>query len=159
MFHLPIGNMTITSQDVVMILGLHIHRPPITSTCYIDWFLLCLKLLDVILPPSQIRGLGISAQWLCKQFSYSPAGADDVILQRHARVFILTLLGGALFANKIGTHVQLCHLPLLRNITKIFHYSWDSAMLAYLCREICHANLDSPIEISRPITLLQVFLT
>ena len=157
MFHLPIGKMTVTLQDIVMILGLHIHRPPITSTCYIDWFLLCLKLLDVILPPSQIRGLAISAHQLCKQFSYSPVGTNDVILQHYAHVFILTLLGGALFANKIETHVQLCYLPLLRDITKIFHYSWGSAVLAYLRRKICHAHLDSAIEISRPITLLYVF--
>ena len=40
-FHLPIGEMTITLQDVAMILGLRIHGPPITGTCDIDWSLLC----------------------------------------------------------------------------------------------------------------------
>ncbi|KAL6329858.1 hypothetical protein AAG906_037958 [Vitis piasezkii] len=75
----------ITLQDVAMILGLRIHGPPITGTCDIDWSLL--------------------SRWLREQFSYPPAGVDDVILQRYARAFILALLGGALFADKTGTHL------------------------------------------------------
>ena len=35
-FHLPIGEMTITLQDVAVILGLRIHGLPITGTCDID---------------------------------------------------------------------------------------------------------------------------
>ncbi|RVW52910.1 hypothetical protein CK203_110637 [Vitis vinifera] len=66
----------ICDADVAMILGLRIHGPPITGTCDIDWSLLCSELL----------------------------GVDDVILQCYARVFILALLGGALFADKTGTH-------------------------------------------------------
>ena len=148
---------TVTLQDVAMILGLRIHGPPITGTCDIDWSLLCSELLGVVPPPSQIRGSSISARWLREQFSYPPAGVDDVILQRYARAFILALLGGALFADKTGTHVQLCYLPLLRDFTEISHYSWGSAVLAYLYRELCRASLDSATEISGPITLLQVF--
>ena len=105
--------MTVTLQDVAMILGLRIHGPPITSTCDIDWSLLCSELLGVVPPPYQIRGSSISARWLSEQFSYQPVGVDDVILERYARAFILALLGGALFTDKIGTHVQLCYLPLL----------------------------------------------
>ncbi|RVX18379.1 Serine/threonine-protein phosphatase 7 long form-like [Vitis vinifera] len=92
---------------------------------------------------------------LLSLFSYPPARVDDVILQRYARVFILALLGGALFADKTGTHVQLCYLPLLRDFTEISHYSWGSVVLAYLYRELCRASLDSATEISGPITLLQ----
>ena len=51
-FHLPIREMTITLQDVAMILGLRIHGPPITGTCDINWSLLCLELLGVVPPPS-----------------------------------------------------------------------------------------------------------
>lgn len=60
-FHLPIGDMTITLQNIAMILGLRIHRPLITGTCEIDWSLLCSELLGVVSPPSQIRSLGILA--------------------------------------------------------------------------------------------------
>ena len=140
-----------------MILGLRIYGPPITGTCDIGWSLLCSELLGVVTSSSQIRGSSILARWLCEQFSYPPAGVDDVILQCYARAFILALLGGALFTDKTGTHVQLCYLPLLRDFTEISHYSWGSAVLAYLYRKLCRASLDSATEISGPITLLQVF--
>ena len=87
-----------------MILGLHIHGPPITGTCHIDWSVLCSELLGVIPPSSKIKGLSISTWWLREQFSYPPIGVN-VILQRYARAFILALLVEALFANKTGTDV------------------------------------------------------
>ncbi|RVX21640.1 Serine/threonine-protein phosphatase 7 long form-like [Vitis vinifera] len=105
-FHLPIGEMIVTLQDVAMILGLRIHGPPITGTCDIDWSLLCFELLGVVPPPSQIRGSSISARWLREQFSYPPAGVDDVILQRYARAFILALLVLAYL------YRELCHASL-----------------------------------------------
>ena len=55
-FHLPIGDMTITLQDVAIILGLRIHEHPITDTCDIDWSLLCYELLGVTPSTSEIRG-------------------------------------------------------------------------------------------------------
>ncbi|RVX16716.1 Serine/threonine-protein phosphatase 7 long form-like [Vitis vinifera] len=69
-FHLPIGEMTVTLQDVAMILGLCIHGPPITGTCDIDWSLLCSDLLRDVPPPSQIRGSSISARWLLLAYLY-----------------------------------------------------------------------------------------
>ena len=35
-FHLPIGEMTITLQDVTIILSLQIHGPLVTDTCDFD---------------------------------------------------------------------------------------------------------------------------
>ena len=131
--------------------------PPITGICDIDWSLLCSELLGMVPPPSQIRGFAISAQWLRKQFSYPPAGVDDVILQCYTCAFILALLGGALFVDKTSTHVQLCYLPLLRDFIKLFHYSWGSVVSAYLYRELCRTSLDNATEIFGPIILLQVF--
>ena len=54
MFHLIIGDMIVTLQDVAIILGLHIHRPLIIDTCHIDWSLLCSELLGVISSSFQI---------------------------------------------------------------------------------------------------------
>ncbi|XP_010648970.1 serine/threonine-protein phosphatase 7 long form homolog [Vitis vinifera] len=63
-FHLPVGKMTITLQDVVVILGLRIHVLPITGTYDIDWSLLCYELLGVTPPTSEIKGSTISTRWL-----------------------------------------------------------------------------------------------
>ena len=51
--------MTITLQDVVIILGLYIHGPPVTGTCDLDLLLLCHELFGVIPPLSKLRGYTI----------------------------------------------------------------------------------------------------
>ncbi|RVX10607.1 Serine/threonine-protein phosphatase 7 long form-like [Vitis vinifera] len=81
-FHLPIGEMTITLQDIAVILGLRIHGLPITGTCDIDWSLLYYELLGVIPPTSKIKGSMISTRCLCHQFSHPPVDSDDTTLER-----------------------------------------------------------------------------
>lgn len=36
-FHMPVGEMTITCQDVAMLFGLWVHGHPVTGTKDIDW--------------------------------------------------------------------------------------------------------------------------
>ncbi|RVW75856.1 Serine/threonine-protein phosphatase 7 long form-like [Vitis vinifera] len=86
-FHLPVGEMTITLQDVAVILGLRIHGLPITGTCDIDWSLLCYELLGVTPPISEIRGSAISTRWLCHHSLRPPVDLDDATLERYARAF------------------------------------------------------------------------
>ena len=148
--------MTITLQDVVVILGLRIHGLPITGTCDIDWSLLCYELLGVTPPTSKIKGSAISTRCICHQFSHPPVDSDDTTLERYARAFILGLIGSTLFTNKKGTHIHMCYLPLLKDLTQTSMYSWGSAVLAHLYRELCRASLDGAIDIIGCVTLLQV---
>ncbi|RVW78763.1 hypothetical protein CK203_050963 [Vitis vinifera] len=74
--------MTITLQDVAIILGFCIHGLPITGTCDIDWSLLCYELLGVTPPTYEIKGLVISTRWLCHQFFHSPVDSNDATLER-----------------------------------------------------------------------------
>ncbi|KAL6318560.1 hypothetical protein AAG906_000638 [Vitis piasezkii] len=71
--------MTITIQDVAIILTLCIHGLPITRTYDIDCSLLCYELLG---------------------FSHPPIDLDDATLERYARAFILALL----VKGPIGVH-------------------------------------------------------
>ena len=50
----------------------------------------------------------------------------------------------------------MCYLPLLRDLTQTSMYSWGSAVLAHLYRELCRVSLDGTIDIARYVTLLQV---
>ncbi|RVW82581.1 Serine/threonine-protein phosphatase 7 long form-like [Vitis vinifera] len=93
-FHLPIGEMTITLQDVAVILGLRIHGLLIIGTCDIDWSLLCYELLG---------------------FSHPPVDLDDATLEQYARAFILGLIGSTLFTDKkVLAHLyrELCQASL-----------------------------------------------
>ena len=61
-FHLPVGEMTVTLQDVTIILGLCIHGLPITGTGDIDWSLLCYELLCVTPLAYEIKWSTISTR-------------------------------------------------------------------------------------------------
>ena len=65
-FHVPIGEMTITLQDVAIILGLRIDEPAVIGTCVLDVAELCGELLGVTQPADALRGSAISIRWLCQ---------------------------------------------------------------------------------------------
>ena len=102
--------MTITLQDVAIILKLGIDGPAITGTCVLDVAELCVELLGVTSPADALRGSAISIRWLCDQLSTPALDSDEVALKRSARGFILVLMGSFLFADNKGVHVHLCFL-------------------------------------------------
>ena len=59
-FHVPIGEMTITLQDVAITLGLRIDGPTVTGTCVLDVAELCGELLGVTPPADALKGSAIS---------------------------------------------------------------------------------------------------
>ena len=105
--------MTITLQDVAIIIGLRIDGPAVTGTCVFDVSELCGELLGVTPPADALRGSTISIRWLCQQLSTLGPDADEVDLEQSARGFILALMGSFMFADKKGVHVHLCFLPIL----------------------------------------------
>ena len=90
------------------------------------------------------------------QFFHQPVDSNDATLERYAQAFILVLIGSTLFTDKKGTHIHMCYLPLLRDLTQTSIYSWGSTVLAHLYRELCRTSLDGVIDITRCVTLLQV---
>ena len=156
MFHVPVGEMTITLQDVAIILSLRIDRPAVTGTCVFDVAKLCGELLGVTPLANALRGFVISMRWLCDQLSSLSPDANEVTLERRVHGFILALMGFFLFADKKGVHVNLCFLPLLQDLTHTATYSWGGAVLAHTYRELCRTSWDHRCGISGCITLIQV---
>ena len=156
-FHLPVGECTITLEDVSIQLGLPIDGLPVTGSTYHDWIDLCERLLGVTPPDDEMRGGGLSMSWLSSYFHTIPPGADEIVLQRHARAYILRLIGGMLFPDKSGRYVHLMYLPLLEDLTAAGQYSWGSACLAYLYRELCKATNYDTREIGGASILVQMW--
>ena len=50
MFHLPIGECTITLEDVSLQLGLHVDGKPVTSPTYYDWEQMRAEYIGVVPP-------------------------------------------------------------------------------------------------------------
>ncbi|XP_028216646.1 protein MAIN-LIKE 2-like [Glycine soja] len=64
-FHLPVGECTITLEDVALQLGIKVDgRPIIGATCY-DWEEMCEQYLGVVPPKGEaIVGSAIKLKWL-----------------------------------------------------------------------------------------------
>jgi flagellar motor switch/type III secretory pathway protein FliN len=55
-FHLPHGEMTITLQDIEVILGLPVDGEVLVGSTKLNWSELCFQLLGVSPPPNKLDG-------------------------------------------------------------------------------------------------------
>ena len=96
-------------------------------------------------------------KWLQDTFGFLPDDANEVTVQRYTRAYILELFGGSYFADKSREKVQLVFLPMLEDFDAVGRYSWGSAALAWLYRELCRAtDLDS-CDIVGALILVQLW--
>uniref|UniRef100_A0A2N9FHZ6 Aminotransferase-like plant mobile domain-containing protein n=1 Tax=Fagus sylvatica TaxID=28930 RepID=A0A2N9FHZ6_FAGSY len=130
-FHLPHGEMTITLQDV--------------------------ELLGVSPPPNKLDGSRLNMKWLQDTFGVLPDDANEVTVQQYTRAYILELIGGSYFADKSGEKVHLMFLPMLEDFDAAGRYSWGSAVLGWLYRELCRATDPDSCDIAGALILVQLW--
>ena len=150
-FHLPVmGEATVTLQDVEVLWGLSVDGLPVTlvqtKRSPLDRKQLVNDLLgywpeDNMLNHGRLKLSSIS-QWLSTPL---PADASDEMVRQYARMNILILLGGLLFADSCQNVVSLSWLDYVRDLDAMSQYSWGSATLACLYRRLCHASRVSTI--------------
>ncbi|GFZ11322.1 hypothetical protein Acr_22g0007200 [Actinidia rufa] len=160
-FHLPIGEASITLQDVAILLGLPIDDAPITHP---QTFVtvqecqdICMHAFGVIPPAEDIDRGRLRMSWLRRTFDVLPEHADDVSVQRHARAYILRLIGGILFTDYSQTLVRVAYLPFLLDLDAAGACSWGSAVLAMLYRSMCRATKIGQRQIVGALLLLQIW--
>jgi len=71
-----------------------------------------------------------------------PLGEEPIEEQLHAhcRTYILGLIGGVLMPDRTNNKVHLMYLTFLTNLRITTRYSWGSACLAVLYRELCRST-------------------
>ncbi|KAH9609414.1 hypothetical protein KSS87_008563 [Heliosperma pusillum] len=156
-FHFPIGEVTVTLQDVNVLFGLRVVGKPVTGKGDYYWPALCEQLLELRPDSQELKGLGLKLSWLSGNFSGLPPDADEETLHRYVRAYILFLIGSVIFPDKSGNEVCILFLPLLEDLDEIDEYIWGSAALACLYRNLCGACRRGKSEISGPIVLLQLW--
>ena len=99
-----------------------------------------------IRPPEPPEGVkdrktsGVSSAWLKQNFNHCPQGAPQEAVERYARVWLWHLLGGFLFPDGSGNTISWMVLPILgQQWENIAQYSWGSAALGWLYRQLCDA--------------------
>ncbi|XP_016702297.1 protein MAINTENANCE OF MERISTEMS-like [Gossypium hirsutum] len=81
--------------------------------------------------------------------------ATEEELMCAARAYIMHIIGGVLMPNANNNRVHLQYLPLLANLRNVRSYSWSSAVLAMLYRDLCRTTKPDAADIGGCIVLLQ----
>lgn len=156
-FHLPPGEMTITLQDVQIITGLPIDGVAVMGSKKRAWKDLCANLLGLVPPQNDLKGGKIELGFLDEHFSGEPNPNDIEDVERHARAWILRLFGRILFPNSTGSRIHLIYLSLMENLADLGNYSWGSAVLAHLYRELCRATSPDAATVGGALFIVQVW--
>ncbi|KAL0423054.1 UNVERIFIED_CONTAM: protein MAINTENANCE OF MERISTEMS [Sesamum radiatum] len=73
---------------------------------------------------------------------------------QYARAVALLLLGGMMCPDSLGNLVSLLYLAKLEDIVAARNYSWGSAVLAFLYRELCNASEKGKAAIGGALRLI-----
>lgn len=162
-FHLPVGEATVTLQDVAVMWGLPIDGDPVTghdiARSTEEWQSMCEELLGFRPPSSAFDSGRLKLKSIEDHFEVEPLQPDasQHVVECYARAHILQLLGGLLLPDASNNKVKLMFLPLLRDFEAAGKLSWGSAVLASLYRALCRATKSNVDGVCGPLVLLQLW--
>ncbi|KAH9602912.1 hypothetical protein KSS87_013902 [Heliosperma pusillum] len=156
-FHLTVGEATVTLQDVQVLLGLRIRGDVVTGSAACNWRALIYELLGQTPGEEDLKGASLRIGWLTENFSGLPEQANEQVLHQYVRAYLLILMATVMFPDKSGNDIQVVYLPLLRDLDAIDDFSWGSAVLATLYRNLCRSSNMKARDIGGPLILLQLW--
>ncbi|GMH12641.1 hypothetical protein Nepgr_014482 [Nepenthes gracilis] len=154
-FHLNVGEMTVTLEDVAYLLGLAIDGEPVIGVTYTTCDSVCEMFLGKVPHGSYTSGGMVKLSWLKECFSRCPGDASVEDIKRHTRAYLLYLVGSTIFSTTTGNKVPVMYLPLFQSFEQCGKYAWGAAALAFLYRALGNASLRSQSTVSGSLTLLQ----
>ncbi|KAK9998054.1 hypothetical protein SO802_017657 [Lithocarpus litseifolius] len=136
-FHLPHGETTITLQDVEVLLGIPIDGEAMVGTTDLTWAAECRDMLGITTNNVVLKGQRIQIKRLLQKVDQGlPDDAAEVVVHQYARVHTMWL-------------------QMLRDLNNPPRYSWGSACLAWLYRELCRATDRGASQIGGALLLVQ----
>lgn len=164
-FHLPFGEMTITLDDIASLLHIPVEGTPIQSMTFDieEAVTFVYKYTGISREEARMEmndrvGYKISLSKLVEQFQNVSDDWTDRAIRRAARCYLLFLIGSTLFADKSKTHVHISLLNPLKNLGNISNYSWGSATLAFLYRQLGLATRSGVKQIAGFLCLLEAWI-
>ncbi|KAK9998277.1 hypothetical protein SO802_017880 [Lithocarpus litseifolius] len=127
-FHMPHGEVTITLQDVEVLLGLPVDGEAITRSTQKEWVNMCWDFLGfqpVNNERKQLDGQRILIKWLLEQVvDPLPRNAEEDQVHKYAQCYILALLGHTIFVDKSGDRVHLMWVQELKDLSNPRRWLW-----------------------------------
>ncbi|XP_072150856.1 serine/threonine-protein phosphatase 7 long form homolog [Setaria viridis] len=139
-FHLPFGEMTVTLQDCQKMLGLSIRGWVVTGSCVSEgWRARVAAFLGREVDEQGTRTSGVLISWLREHFGQCPQDADAETVGHYCRAWILNLFACVLFPDATGDTASWMWIHCLTDWHQARLYSWGSAVLCFLYRQLCEA--------------------
>ncbi|CAN0913916.1 Protein MAIN-LIKE 2 [Linum grandiflorum] len=154
-FHFTVGEMTVTLEDVALLLGLPIDGEPVLGVTHTSCKPVCERFLGKTPEAGYMSGGMVKLSWLKEYFSHCREDASLEEIERHTRAYLLYLVGSTIFSTTTGNKVPVMYLPLFEDFEKAGKYAWGAAALAFLYRALGKASHRSQSTISGGLTLLQ----
>ncbi|KAL2933740.1 Protein MAIN-LIKE 1 [Bienertia sinuspersici] len=133
-FHLPFREMTITSHDVSMIMGIEISGVAINH------------------PTHRKENRPDLFKFIAK-YASNRRETNDV-----ARGYLVTLLGSTVFIDKTVDRASTLLFSLTTDLVGVKTYYWASATLDHLYRELGKASRAECAQLAGPSTLLEAWI-
>ncbi|RYR59714.1 hypothetical protein Ahy_A05g025656 isoform B [Arachis hypogaea] len=159
MFHLPVGKVTVTLEDVSYILSLPISGEAVTGRSDSNHQFLVENCIACFgrEPGPQDHVLGkVNIAWIRRCRDTEPCDPQESV-ERYVWAHIFCVLGTIMFPDKSTTSLNSKFLPLLQDFHRISANSWGAASLAHLYRSLCHASRYNCKEMDGPLILLFVW--
>ena len=162
-FHLPMGEMTITLDDVFCITGMPITGTLVSCAPVQDPVRLLRDVLGVGRGQAeaevrQFRGQYVRLEWLRRTFSDVSDDWPEERIIHAARAYLLYLLGCTLFTDKSGTRVSVGYLRDVSDLDAVRGIAWGTSALAYLYRQLGLASRVGVKQIAGYLTLLEAWV-
>ncbi|CAM8957379.1 unnamed protein product [Rhodiola kirilowii] len=154
-FHLSVGEMTVTLEDVAYLLGLSVDGDPVIGVTYTSCDKVCQTYLGRAPESSYTSGGMVKLSWLKEFFSDCPVNAPNHVVECYTRAYLLYLVGSTIFSTTTGNKVPVMYLQLFEDFDKSGKYAWGAAALAFLYRALGNASMRTQSTISGCLTMLQ----
>eukprot|EP00256_Glycine_max_P068224 XP_025982819.1 protein MAIN-LIKE 1-like [Glycine max] len=158
-FHLPVGELTITLDDVSSL-----HHLPITGSLHSFHALsteearfLLTELLEVSAEEARAetaltRGAYVRLGWVRDIYEMRCQARRWIVA---ARAYLLHLVGCTLFANKSATYVHVVHLDAFCDLAQSGSYAWGVVALVHMYDQLDEASRTTTRQLAGYLTLLQ----
>ncbi|XP_012448820.1 serine/threonine-protein phosphatase 7 long form homolog [Gossypium raimondii] len=151
-----IGNNEHISDAANNAFGLPVGESLVTGLSSLtDQAAVCYQLLGESPEDGDKYFSGIKFTWLRSKICRLSATASEGELMCAARAYIMHMIGALLMPDANGDSVHLSYLPLLADLSTARSYSWGSAVLATLYKELCRATAPQVKDIGGCLILLQ----